>query len=483
MLKKLFLLIITVILAGCNTLSRKDDLSNFFTIPKVKKDNKNLQENNKIYPLHFNRKVGFINVNGDEVFPPVFDLYSQNEEFFLCGIKNDDKVDYSIIMKNGEKIDFNPGDANFMPDVAFNSSAKTGYSFISVDDKNFAFLDYEKGELFNVPNKIGSKDLHVTICDKNTFIAYDYSSEKNFLVDISGEILLEKNYQIYSVADENDNVHYLCNPTVVDSPYTVIIDRNGNALFTFPVNETVFTITDENIVTYIYEEEKLSLFFYDKYYNKLNSSDFDGGFLNNIYEDRYIIVNDKDNNCHVFDMKGNEIISFEQKSLFFNIGKNQTIVVVQGLDNRIDNSAQIYDINFKLIKDLNFLPKEYSFVSVSEHFCVVSKNNEVGVYKYGIIDSQNSALDNLVWLVEPEYDNMYTFYDEDKISNYISTYKNRSSNIYDTEAKKFVFQSDYLSSNLISDKLFRVETPYFVGVTNEKGEYIYAMPARTVNDE
>jgi hypothetical protein len=487
-------------LSSCKN-EQAQDLSNFYSLPEIKKDNKGLLTNNKIYPVRVGGKYAFININGDIISPPKFDSiggYQYTNNFYFVSNKENDVYTYYAIFADGEILDITL-DGELAQNQAHYFLNNGEYQFISYDDEVFVFLDINNKKLFEIPNNIIklSPDRYLSIneCNESSFFVTEDGNDSprvNYFIDYSGNIIKSfSNQALTKFLSETESPVYAALPFLeVDGIFT-LYDDDLNKLY-----ESDFLVSrvcgiSENLIVLTYAppgEDILNgervIHVLDRSFNEISS--FSTTYeLSELLDDKYILFYSyQDQNGEmesaqiVYDIYGNEIIR-KNDAYLHNLGTEESRYYYF-LNNFDPNKTEIFDKDFNYVKTLDFFEDGMSMNLLTDEYAIVAMEDYT---KSAIIDIQNSSKGNLKYIINPTpqcniYQNLTD--DENKL---IVEIHGTGQNVFDVSENKYIFDSFFSRLNYIGDGLYMVETSYFTGVLNESGNFIFAEKSKGVNDE
>ncbi len=458
------LILIFILFNFKNVYSKEPE--SFYKLPEVYKQslNTNLEGNNYLYPIKIKGLYGFIDVNGKLIVEPKFKSY--------------------ISICNGYYLAF------------------TQYENYVLDEENYkdpvngAYLIYPKDKVvkisnYNVYASLSQNKKYAIIYDnsnKQFSSLYDDSSNKE-ISSIGNDIIF--NLTTGQILDQNKGSYQVIN--VFDSCYIIkdqgkyyMADYSKKKLstgfdffvscvdetFFFKNNNTFFWVDKNGKPFFQYENCKDALPFYNNIAPIIDIS----GNLKFIDKNKNVLYTYS--NCYKIYKKGNVYIAnFNNGQIIFDEngkeklpdnygGKIQFYYGVDKFITAYNENTSIFDV-FDDNGNINYsfkIPSGYSDPSFIEGYVGMLGQG------YGLCSIKG---ENIQWLLEPKYS--FIGYFDPFVIVEINNFYNKG--LYDLNAKKFILDSKYRDINVYDKNMIYVESAYFNGYINSKGQFIFAQIA------
>ncbi len=458
-MRKFLLIILSILLLSCE--NNLKEPTTYYTLPQVKKQNLNTTENNFLYPIRVEDLYGFIDINGELKIEPKFKAYEILEKgYYVTHMEEEDVVPddqnhsfpkrstYMIIPGFKEiKISDNDVYLNLTTDKKYAMIHEYLYENEKEINKSF-ILNMETKEIFDKSDESHKvvnayDDCYITqnsglfyITDYNkqnlssAYTSYEGLQDDTFFfkngsglywLDKSGNVIFEYDNANYGLPFYNDIA-----PVVDNNSNLMFVDKNGNILNTYQNVNSIFK--KDNVYIAFIGQDVVIL---DNNGARKIPEDY-GGRLDHYYDlQKSIIGYHKNNSSYdVFDKDGNIKASY---------------TIPDGFTN-------------PMLIDTDYVRLEKDTVC------------GLGEFKDG----------NMQWVLEPKYSYIDTY---DVIKPYAMVFiqdSNKSYNsyagLYDLESRKFVLEPKYLHVSVFDKDMIYVETAFFTGFINSKGDYVFVQP-------
>ena len=451
-MKKFIFIVFIFALSGCfNNLSFSKEPSLYYTLPKVHKGklDTNIEGNNHLYPIMINDLCGFVDVNGRMIIEPKFIYYEMLDKGYYIATT----VDENTISGKRNYVDVSNGIYLISPNnKELKLSEGPAYVHLSRDKKYAIVNDESTGNY--IFDMISQKKIFESKESYDIIEAYDdffikLTSTLYYMADYSGQDLSIR-YEFFE-GYIDDTVFFKNNKT------TYWLDKSGNPFFQYDDCLVALSFYD-GIVPVIDKNYRLN--FLDEEYNILNSYED----LVSIYKQGNVYCALNNDKIQIFDLKGNRK-SFDDE--FGNILEYYYYNEEGSISsyNKDTSTFYIFDHNVELQGSYK-IPEGYSILSLLyDDYLVLAKDNNSGI---GSVKN-----DEFEWTLEPEND---WFFAEDPYV-YIFPNTNITRGLYDLSRKKIVLDPSYLVITIYDKNMIYVESAYFKGYANAKGQFVYVTPS------
>lgn len=459
-MKKIFAIILIVMLFNYSTISSKEPTS-YYKLPEVYKQslNTSLEGNNYLYPIKIDGEYGFIDINGKLVIEPKFALYmgvskgyylayTTDEEYVVDETNSTDPINATyLVMPNSKVVKISDGNVYAMltENKKYAMVDKRVYSNGEYINKSFIF-DLQSGQMFDESNeayeivaayddcyitKASNKHYMKSYAKKNLSAGYE-----SFVEVVDGTYFFESDKKLYFL-DKTGNPHFQYEDGKFGRPFykdiAPIIDKDNNLKF-----------LDKN---------KKVLYTYDNVYSVFK-------------KDNFYVANAKDKMLVLNYDGSNKLPDGYKSEINYYTGDGQPISAY----NKDTGVFDVFDENGN-IKRSYTIPKDYTNVALIGNYVLLSKD-----MAYGIGEIKDNKIG---WILEPEYSSIHAFdaYYMVSAENFMSV------GIYDLDAKKFILEPKYRSVYVYDENMIYVQSAYFEGYVNPKGQFIYVQQTYSLDGD
>ena len=364
-----------------NTLTYKENgkfgLINFdgkFLTKNVYDSIENLQPTEGKFLVLQDKKLGIIDLNGNNIIKPEYDLCKSDEYY----TEKDGYTKSGFIVANKTADGYKDGYFNYkgkkMLDIAYNDIER----ILKDDDKNLYLIVSENGKygLYNKSKKIINNDYIEIVYDDNVDLLLLQKNKKYGVASLSGKILIDTNCEeIYSrgiylyVSQNGNNKVYDSDMNVVDINFNTTIYNTSNE------NYKISTILNNNITYYGILDKNKNTLVSEKY-----------RYLEYLFKNYFIAI-DENGSLGVINSGGKTAIDMKYTSLQKIKEKN----LIQAIDE--EGNTEIYSEDMKLVYKM-----KTANISIEEDYIIVSNEDEK-VY----IDNSGKVINSTEGLKKEKY--------------------------------------------------------------------------------
>lgn len=468
-MKKVFVVCFVLIFTLFNfkIIIAKEPIS-YFKLPAVHNQSldTSLDGNDHLYPVNIDGLYGFININGKLVIEPKFNKFEVIDEgYFLVYTYN------------------------------------KGFSLDETNDKNLvngSYIVTPKAKIIKVSNHWVSvmitdnkKYLLVQDCEKAYVSANGEITYDDFIFDIEKKAIVDRqkeSYKIISIFDDfyiikDKDLLYVknYNKKTLISGYKVFLEYGDN-IFIFKNGDTCYWVDKGGEIHFKYEGCEYALQFYngvapiidtennlifiDKNKNILYSYS-NVNSISKIFD--FYIAHTQDDNYIIFDLNGMEKSSnYSDRQMSTDSNKEGTLTA-------IDKEKLIFDVFDKSgnIKESYKLNNQSDSPYLIGNYTALQEND-----LYGLAKINNGKKE---WVLEPKY----TYFLEDGPYAIIAE-KNGSKTyegLYSLSLNKFILEPKYTHIKVFDKNMIYVESNFFKGYVNSKGEFVYVQSSFDFGDD